>query len=117
MAGTTFLGFILTVGIGISFLALLLKWLDPERQIVAQEEMRQVPQGVRAAESMAAAVPAFFARAHAGQTPSSMLTFDERLFAFLENHVKAEQAMVSEFVHLPSIDSLYREARPSFTMN
>jgi len=116
MAATTFLGFILTVVIGMGFLALLLEGLDSER-IVAQEKTRRIPDGVRAAESMAAAVPAFFTRTHASQQPSSMLAFDERLFAFLQNHVKAEQAMANEFVHLPSIDSLYRQAQPSLTMN
>lgn len=37
-------------------------------------------------------------------------TVDERLFGFIQNRVWAEQAVVSEFIHLPSIDTLYREA-------
>jgi hypothetical protein len=41
--------------------------------------------------------------------------FDDALLAMLQNHVKAERAVVSEFVHFPSIDSLY--ARPSPTMH
>lgn len=39
----------------------------------------------------------------------------ENLFAFVQSQIWAEQAVVSEFVHLPSIDSLYRQARPALT--
>jgi hypothetical protein len=84
---------------------------------VAQEETTLSPESVPAAVSVATAIPAFFARQHATLAPSSMLTFDEGLFAFLQNHVKAEQAMVSEFVRLPSVDTLYRQSQPSLTMN
>ncbi len=40
----------------------------------------------------------------------------ERVFAFVQNQIWSEQAVVSEFVHLPSIDSLYRQTRPALTI-
>jgi len=40
--------------------------------------------------------------------------FEDRLFVFVQNYIQAEQDVVTEFVHLPSIDSLYRPARPTF---
>ncbi len=43
--------------------------------------------------------------------------FDDRLFAFLQNHIRAEQDVVAEFVHLPSIESLYRPTRPTASMH
>ncbi len=43
--------------------------------------------------------------------------FDDRLFAFLQNHIRAEQDVVTEFVHLPSIDSLYRPTRSTLSMH
>jgi len=118
MEATAFFGFILTVIIGIGFLAVVLKALDPGRHIVAQEETTLAPEVVPAAVSVATAIPAFFAKRQASMAaPSQMLTFDEGLFAFLQSHVKAEQAVVSEFVRLPSVDTLYRQSQPSLTMN
>jgi hypothetical protein len=117
MEASTFLGFIGIVGVGIGFLVLLMTWLDPERPVAVKETVVQAPAGARVAESMAAAVPAFFARPHAGHAVSAILVSDEGLFAVLQSHVRAEQAIVREFVHLPSVDSLYRQAQPSLTLN
>ncbi len=36
-------------------------------------------------------------------------------FAMIQNHIWAEQAIAREFVHLPSISSLYRPATPMLT--
>ena len=117
MDATAFLGFVLTVVIGITFLALLLEFLDPERQPASQKEGKRIPEGVRAFGSSPAMVPAFFAKPLASQVPSATLGFDDGLFAFLQHHVKTEQAMVAEFVHLPSIDNLYRQPRAPLTMH
>jgi hypothetical protein len=42
-------------------------------------------------------------------------SLEDRLFAFVQNHIQAEQAMVNEFILLPSIDSLYRPAGVSLS--
>lgn len=49
----------------------------------------------------------FFERAADRIPVSPTITFDDALLAQLERHVRAEQAMVSQFVHFPSVDSLY----------
>ena len=117
MEATTFFGFVLTVVIGITFLVFLLEFLDPERQPASQKAEQRIPEAVRPAVSSPVMVPAFFSTPLASQVPSATLGFDEGLFAFLQHHVKSEQAMVAEFVHLPSIDSLYRQARTPLTMH
>ena len=117
MEATTFLGFVVTAVIGFTFLALLLEFLDPERQPASLKKEKRIPEGARAPGSSPALMPAFFAKQLATQVPSATLGFDDSLFAFLEHHVKTEQAMVAEFVHLPSVDSLYRQARTPLTMN
>lgn len=113
MDGMTFLGFVMIVAAGISVLGFTLRLLDPERQTVA--EATRPATGVLAAESMAAAIPGFFAKPQSDQIPAAALAFDDALLALLQNHVKAERAVVSEFVHFPSVDSLY--ARPSLIMH
>jgi len=116
MEGMTFLGFVLIVVVGFSMLALTLELLNPERQRVPQVQEKRVPEGVLATES-ALATPAFFAPRRMDQLPLTNPGFDDALLALLQNHVKAERAMANEFVHFPSIDSLYRQARPSATMH
>lgn len=113
MDGTTFLGFVLLVAVGISVLALTLGLLSPTRETAM--EAKRPSTGVLAAESLAASIPAFFAKPQSAQLPLATLMFDDALLAFLQNHVKAERAVVNEFVHFPSIDSLY--ARQSLTMH
>ncbi len=113
MDGTTFLGFVLIVAVGISVLALTLGLLSPTRETAM--EAKRPSTGVLTAESMAASIPAFFAKAQSDQLPLATLGFDEALLALLQNHVKAERAVVNEFVHFPSVDSLY--ARPSLTVH
>lgn len=45
--------------------------------------------------------------------PSPQITFDDALLAMLKTHVQAEQAAVSQFVHFPSVDSLYSKSGTS----
>lgn len=113
MDGMTFLGFVLIVAAGISVLAFTLRLLDPERATAM--EAKRMTTGVLAAKSMTAAIPTFFAKPQSDRLPSTTLGFDDALLALLQNHVKAERAMVHEFVHFPSVDSLY--ARQSLTMH
>jgi hypothetical protein len=115
MDGMTFLGFVLIVAVGISVPAIVLELLSPLRQMPATEEAKHVPAGLPA-ESMASSIPAFFARPYSDQLPLATVKFDDAaLLALLQNHVKAERALVNEFVHFPSVDSLY--ARPSLTLH
>ena len=114
MEGMAFLGFVLIVAVGLSVLGLTLELLSHTRQRPAIEEAQRAPTGVLAAESLAAAIPAFFAKPQSDQFPSATLGFDDALLALLQNHVKAERAMANEFVHFPSVDSLY--ARPSLSL-
>lgn len=58
-----------------------------------------------------AAVPGFFASAAARPVGGAALSpEDEALVARLEQHVLAEHATVAQFVHYPSLDSLYRHS-------
>ena len=189
-----FLGFVLTVVIGVAFLAFALKSLDLQEQADAQKDGKRIPGDIRSAKTIAAKMPAFFRTAHASQVPPAKRGFtdrlpmlheidqrhvlwaldqaggnrahaagllgtsvrdfdllvaqhcgnvlaadrrtdavpqeaesraaspgerdgiDDRLFVFIQNHIWAEQAVVREFIHLPSIDSLYRQGRPTLTM-
>lgn len=62
------------------------------------------------ARAVVVEVPGFFAPLDADRTPAPSLAFDNAMLARLESHVRAEQAIVTQFVRYPSIDSLYRQA-------
>lgn len=115
MEGMTFLGFVLIVAAGIVVPAIALELLSPMRQRPVVREAERASTSARAAESMAASIPAFFTRPQLKQRPMATLGFDDAMLAVLQNHVKAERAVVNEFVHFPSVDSLY--ARTSLTMH
>lgn len=55
----------------------------------------------------------FFESAADRMPASPAITFDDALLAQLERHVRAEQAVVSQFVHFPSVDSLYSSSGTS----
>jgi hypothetical protein len=115
MDGMTFLGFVLIAAVGIGVPAVVLELLSPTRQRSAVREPYRAPAGLPAAETMAASIPAFFARPQQDRLVRPALGFDDAMFALIQDHVKAERAVVNEFVHFPSVDRLY--ARPSLTMN
>jgi hypothetical protein len=115
MDGMTFLGFVLIVATGLSGLAVTLELLSTTRQRPADEEAKRATTGVLAAESMAASIPAFFAKSQPDKLSLATLGFDDALLTLLQDHVKTERAMANEFVRFPSVDSLY--ARPSLTMH
>ena len=97
------LALVMAVVFGGMTLALVTGYLSAEKARLA--EQAQPPERVaRTAE----AIPSFFARSDRVERPGSM-AFDEMLLARLESHVRAEQALVEDFVHYPSIDSLYRQ--------
>lgn len=58
-------------------------------------------------------VPSFFAKLETPGFAVPAVAFDDALLARVEQHVKAEHAMVAQFVHYPSIDSLYRQSGSS----
>lgn len=58
-------------------------------------------------------VPSFFAKVENRPLPGPAIAFDDALLIRLERHVKAEHDMVAQFVHFPSIDSLYRQSGSS----
>lgn len=114
MAPANFFGFIAIVLAGGAVLALTLQWLNTESRDAREARRSMV---VEPAVRSAAALSAFFAKPRAHASPPIVTGFDDALLAFLENHVRAEQAMVTKFVRFPSVDSLYRQARPPLPMN
>jgi hypothetical protein len=77
----------------------------------AQQAARTVRATPRAGDAVL--IPSFFAQVENRNFPGSAAAFDEALLARLEQHVKAEHAMVAQFVRYPSIDSLYRQSGSS----
>lgn len=107
MEATIVFGLVLAFLVGGIMLALVMAYLSTE-EARAREQGQRHGQVVRAAE----AIPGFFAKSDQGELPG-MPGFDEMLLARLESHVRQEQALVSEFVHYPSINSLYRQTPQS----
>lgn len=104
------LALVMGVVFGGMMLALVTGYLDSEKARAA--ERQQHDRVARAAE----AIPSFFARSDRGERPA-LSGFDEMLLARLESHVREEQALVNEFVHYPSIDSLYRQGPQALRMH
>lgn len=106
-----FIGIVLAGGV---LMAFTLELLNTERRRDVRKERRmEVEPAVRSV----ATLPAFFARPHTDAPVQAVTGLDEALIAFIEEHVRAEQAMVTKFVHFPSLDSLYRQAKPSQTLH
>jgi hypothetical protein len=106
MEGTLVLVVVLTFLVGGMMLALVMGYRSIEES--------RAQQAVRPAETLQAAdammIPSFFAKVENRNFPGPAIAFDDALLARLEEHVKAEHAMVAQFVHFPSIDSLYRQS-------
>lgn len=113
MDAMRFLGFIGIVLAGGVMMALILECLNTERSDA--RKTRRV-EGEPAARSIAE-LPAFFATRQTTEPLPARPVSDDALIALLEEHVRAEHAMVTQFVHLPSLDSLYRQAKPSPTLH
>lgn len=113
MDAMRFLGFIGIVLAGGVMMAFILEFLNTERN--NGRETRRVEEEP-AARSIAE-LPAFFAKRQTTERPPARPVSDDALIAFLEAHVRAEHAMVTKFVHLPSLDSLYRQAKSSPTLH
>lgn len=115
MDAMRFLGFVAIVLAGGVMMAFLLEFLSTGHgdELEARTHSVKVEPVVYSPE----ALPAFFAKLGADGRPLVDPKFDDALIAFLENHVKSEQAMVSRFVHFPSVDSLYQRAQRNPPMN
>lgn len=103
------LGFIGIVLAGGVMMAFILELLNTERVDAQRERRLEVELPARSVPALAA----FFAKPQAGAPAQPVTGIDEALIAFIEEHVKAEQAMATTFVHFPSLDSLYRQAKSS----
>jgi hypothetical protein len=104
-----FLGFIGIVSAGGIMLALMLGFLDTERTGAGRTHRAEVGPTIQPA----ATLPAFFARPQTGNYAPDRAGLDDALIAYLEEHVRAERAIVTGFVHLPSFASLYRQTGAS----
>ena len=105
MDGVIVFGLVLGFLFGGLTLALTMGYLSAEEARAAKQAQRP-GHVVRAAEGL----PSFFAKLDQGALPPEMREFDEALLARIESHIREEQALVSEFVEYPSINSLYRRA-------
>ena len=105
-----FIGIVLAGGV---LMAFILEFLNTERYDAAKQPRVEVEPAVQSV----ATLPAFFAKPQPDVPVQAVTRLDEALIAFIEEHVRAEQAMVSKFVHFPSLDSLYRQAKPSPTLH
>ncbi|HSL23754.1 MAG TPA: hypothetical protein VK886_19635 [Vicinamibacterales bacterium] len=109
MDATLLLVLILSFFVGGMILALTMGYRSIEES--------RAQQAARAVSAPGAAdvvmIPSFFAQVENRSFPGPAAAFDEALLARLEQHVKAEHAMVAQFVHYPSLDSLYRQSGSS----
>jgi hypothetical protein len=113
MDAMRFFGFIGIVLAGGVLMAFMLELLSTERRgVTAKRRVEEEP----AAQSIAE-LPAFFAKRQSVEHPLVPPVSDDALIAFLEAHVRAEHAMVTKFVHLPSLDTLYRQAKSPPTLH
>ena len=105
------LGLVMGVVFGGMTLALVSGYLSAERART-MERADGHGQLARTPES----IPSFFAPSDRAERPGTT-GFDELLLARLESHVRAEQALANEFLHYPSIHSLYRQAPPELRLH
>ncbi|MEX1129730.1 MAG: hypothetical protein WD227_02345 [Vicinamibacterales bacterium] len=114
MEATIVLVLVFTFLVGGMTLALAMGYRSIEESRSEQRPERHV-QPAPAAYVMAG--HGFFERA-ADRTPAPpAIAFDDALLAQLERHVRAEQAAVSQFVHFPSVDSLYSSSGTSLRVH
>ena len=101
-------------------LMLALGYQDTEQTREMQAKANQAAASQRVAASKGAAavqqapaagtVPGFFAPPQVTQSPA-MIAFNDALVSRLEHDLQLEQAIVAQFVHHPSLNTLYQ--RPS----
>lgn len=86
---------------------------------IEDSRVEQTPDHARArAAAVAEAIAGGFLPQAADRIrPIPTITFDDALLTRLERYVKAEQDIVSQFVHLPSVESLYSSSKASLRAN
>ena len=92
---------------GTAMLMLVMGYMSTEERRAQQEKERHVE--VLPVVQAAADVPRFFATLDASRLPTARPAFDDALLAHLEDRLRSEQALVSQFVDEPSIANLYRQ--------
>jgi ABC-type amino acid transport substrate-binding protein len=109
MAATLVLILVLTFLVGGLMLALAMGYRSIE-----ESRAQQVARPAKAPSAATVVmIPSFFAPVENLSPGGPAVAFDDALLARLEQHVRAEHAMVAQFVHFPSIDSLYRQSGSS----
>jgi hypothetical protein len=106
-------GLVLGFLVGGMMLALVMGYLSTEEARAGEKERHPGQVVLGGGEAIAS----FFAKSDRSELPSETTELDEMLLARLESHVREEQALVSEFVHYPSIDSLYRRGPQALRMH
>ena len=112
MEGTIALVLVLTLVVGGMMLALVMGYRDIEAS-----RAEHAARAAKAPRAAVAILPSFFAAAKKHVVTGPAIAFDEALLARLEQHVKAEHATVAQFVHYPSLDSLYRKSESSLNVH
>lgn len=110
MEATIVLVLFFTFLVGGMMLALAMGYRSIEESRIEQRPERHVQP---APVAYVVAGHGFFESAADRMPASPAITFDDALLAQLEQHVRAEQAVVSQFVHFPSVDSLYSSSGTS----
>lgn len=107
MEATVVLVMLLAFLVGGMMLALAMGYRSVEASRAEQARTRRA-EAAQVAQAFAG--PGFFARASDRGASPPAIVFDDALLARLEKHVRAEQALVMQFVHFPSLDSLYSKS-------
>lgn len=111
MDGTLYLVLFLGFLVGGMMFVLVMAYMATEESRAREARERQAA-GVSVIDA-AVEIPAFFARQDVIRPALAAVEFDGAWIARLEDHVKAEQAVVGQFVRYPSIASLYRQSQSS----
>ena len=101
--------FVLFLGFLLGGLTLILYMGYQSTEEARARQQREHSGETARAREVAIEMPGFFAPLDAGRTPAPSFAFDNAMLAQLESHVRAEQAIVRQFVRYPSIDALYRQ--------
>lgn len=109
MEATLVLILVLTFLVGGMMLALVMGY----RSVEESRAQRVARPSKAPAAADVVLVPSFFAKLEPPAFTVPAVAFDDALLARVEQHVRAEHEMVAQFVHYPSIDSLYRQSGSS----
>ena len=109
MEATLVLVLVLTLLVGGMMLALVMGYRSIEESRASQNAPVKRTPGI----AVGVVVPGFFAAPDRRNYTAADIVFDEALLGRLAQHVQAEHATVAQFVHFPSVDSLYQQSGSS----